>query len=172
MIKAIIHRDTDCASPRENDKLGTLCIFHRRYDFPNESKMPSAMLREYLACKDFKGVQLPVFMYDHSGLAFNTSGFSCPWDSGQVGVIYAERAKLDAWFEGGPYDDAAVSDILRDEVAIFGAWTEGECYGYVLIGTEPGECEDDALWGIIGRDAVEEAAREAGAEVIEYAPEV
>ena len=167
MKKAIIHRDEDCESPRENDNLGCLCLFHRRYDFPNESKMPSAMLREYLACKDFKGVQLPVYMYDHSGLAFNTTGFGDPWDSAQVGVIYAERGKLLTEY-GEAADDAQALEVLRGEVEEYGKWVNGECYGYVLIGTEPGE-GDDSCWGFIGREYVEEAAREAGAEVVEFA---
>lgn len=32
---------------------------------------------------------LPLYLYDHSGLAMNTTGFSCPWDSGKVGIIFA-----------------------------------------------------------------------------------
>ena len=34
-------------------------------------------------------VILPLYLYDHSGITMNTCGFSCPWDSGQVGWIYA-----------------------------------------------------------------------------------
>ena len=30
-------------------------------------------------------VILPLYLHDHSGLTMNTSGFHCPWDSGQVG---------------------------------------------------------------------------------------
>ena len=30
-------------------------------------------------------VFLPLYLFDHSGITMNTSGFSCPWDSGQVG---------------------------------------------------------------------------------------
>ena len=36
---------------------------------------------------------LPLYLYDHSGLSMNTSGFSCPWDSGQVGWIYCNNEK-------------------------------------------------------------------------------
>ena len=39
-------------------------------------------------------VILPVYMYDHSGVTINTGGFSCGWDSGQVGWIYCEKKKL------------------------------------------------------------------------------
>ena len=37
-----------------------------------------------------KFVILPLYLYDHSGITMNTTGFSCPWDSGQVGWIYAD----------------------------------------------------------------------------------
>ena len=36
-----------------------------------------------------KYLMLPLYLYDHSGITMNTTGFSCPWDSGQVGWIYA-----------------------------------------------------------------------------------
>lgn len=35
-----------------------------------------------------KVILLPLYLYDHSGIRMNTGGFSCPWDSGQVGFIY------------------------------------------------------------------------------------
>ena len=39
---------------------------------------------------------LPLYLYDHSGITMNTTGFSCPWDSGQVGWIYADRRRIEA----------------------------------------------------------------------------
>ena len=39
-------------------------------------------------------VVLPVYMYDHSGITINTTGFSCPWDSGMVGIIYVSKEKI------------------------------------------------------------------------------
>ena len=39
---------------------------------------------------------LPLYLYDHSGITMNTTGFSCPWDSGQVGWIYADKRRIEA----------------------------------------------------------------------------
>ena len=39
-------------------------------------------------------VALPLYLYDHSGITMNTSGFSCPWDSGQVGWIYCTKKRF------------------------------------------------------------------------------
>ena len=38
-----------------------------------------------------KYVILPLYLYDHSGITISTGPFSCPWDSGQVGWIYAPK---------------------------------------------------------------------------------
>lgn len=38
---------------------------------------------------EFHGVSIyPLYLYDHGGITISMGGFSCPWDSGQVGVIY------------------------------------------------------------------------------------
>jgi len=41
-----------------------------------------------------KYIILPLFLYDHSGITMSTGPFSCPWDSGQVGWIYASKQKF------------------------------------------------------------------------------
>lgn len=41
-----------------------------------------------------KYIILPLYLYDHSGITMSTSVFSCPWDSGQVGWIYASKQKF------------------------------------------------------------------------------
>ncbi len=41
-----------------------------------------------------KYVILPLYLYDHSGITMSTGAFSCRWDSGQVGWIYAEKKKF------------------------------------------------------------------------------
>lgn len=71
-----------------------LFCFHRRYnlgdehnynqeDFSSWSEFEGQLIKDY----DIHTI-LPVYMYDHSGLILNTTGFSCPWDSGQVGYIF------------------------------------------------------------------------------------
>ncbi len=41
-----------------------------------------------------KHVILPLYLYDHGGITMSTGPFSCRWDSGQVGWIYAEKKKF------------------------------------------------------------------------------
>lgn len=41
-----------------------------------------------------KFIILPLYLYDHGGITISTRPFSCPWDSGQVGYIYASKDKF------------------------------------------------------------------------------
>ena len=99
-----IYHDPDAEDPREWCNLGTLICWHRRYRLGDSHQYdsPEAFLRDLAGVSDQsdlsmdrlrdraerKAIILPVFLYDHSGLAMNTVGFHCPWDSGQVGYVY------------------------------------------------------------------------------------
>jgi len=85
-------------------------------------------------------VSLPLYLYDHSGLSMSTSSFSCPWDSGQVGFIYAKKDD----------DEELLRMLLVNEVEVYDQYLQGEVYGFVLL-NEDGE-EEDACWGFFGDD--------------------
>lgn len=48
---------------------------------------------EFLGIVEYLGkyVILPLYLYDHGSITMSTGAFSCPWDSGQVGWIYASK---------------------------------------------------------------------------------
>lgn len=58
---------------------------------------------------------LPLYLYDHSGITMNTTGFSCPWDSGRVGFIFAAQATI---LLCGTSEDK-IEDELRSEVEVY-----------------------------------------------------
>jgi hypothetical protein len=70
---------------------GELIWNHRRYRFPGkkiEARNPMEMLEE--AKVTDKDTAIPIWMYDHSGLAFSCSHtypFDCQWDSMLIGFI-------------------------------------------------------------------------------------
>lgn len=70
-------------------------------------------------------VILPLYLYDHSGITMNTTGFSCRWDSGQVGVIYCTREQADKL--GAPWDK--VEEQLKVEVEVYDQYITGDVYG-------------------------------------------
>ena len=90
-------------------------------------------------------VILPLYLYDHSGITMNTAGFSCPWDSGQVGWIYATHE--DVRKEYGSLDLDRAESLLKSEVESYDHYLTGQCYGFKLY---KGENEIDSCWGFLG----------------------
>ena len=93
-------QDTNPYSPREDDNLGTMVCFHKRYelgdktDYRTEDYDSWDELKDKLS-EDFKdGVILPLYLYDHSGITISTSSFDCRWDSGCVGFICVSKDKI------------------------------------------------------------------------------
>jgi len=75
---------------------------------------------------------LPVYMYDHSGITISTGPFSCPWDSGQVGMIYITKdtcKKHQIQFE-----DA--EDILKGEIKTLDQYLTGDVWSYTIYSTD------------------------------------
>lgn len=145
--KIDIFHDFDAENPRDFDNLGTLAI---RNHCGDEEPDP-----------DFNRnncIWLPVYRYEHSGIAFNTVGFSCPWDSGQTGYIYVTKAKVREEFHVtriSPHLRDRVYQILKNEVEIFSLWANGETYGFDINDGE------DSCWGFYGLDDCIDAAKEA-----------
>ncbi|ASM75637.1 hypothetical protein SULPSESMR1_03594 (plasmid) [Pseudosulfitobacter pseudonitzschiae] len=161
-----IYHDPDAESPREWSNLGTLICWHRRYRLGDSHQFdsPEAFLRILAGISDQcdltmnqlgdragrKAILLPVFLYDHSGLAMNTIGFHCPWDSGQVGFIYVTLEEVRKVFGVKRVTKALrekAEDILRGEIVTYDAYLGGRVYGYVI--ERDGE-EVDACWGFVG----------------------
>lgn len=121
-------------------------------------------------------ISLPLYLYDHSGLTMSTGGFSCPWDSGQVGLIYISRAKAREEFHIKHVSKAWAEKIrgyLKDEVETYDQYLTGDVWGFQLYevpeGVDPeelGEEEIEALeevescYGFFGEEAAEEEAKE------------
>lgn len=105
-------------------------------------------------------IVLPVFRYEHSGTALNTTGFNCPWDSGLTGYIAEKKSDIRKEFSVNrisPHIRSIVENRLKSEVAEFSKYVNGEVYGYVIPEL------DDSCWGFIGLDWCIEAAKEAAA---------
>jgi hypothetical protein len=89
-----IYVDEDCASPREHDTLGTIVAWHRRYnlsDNPKQFTTPGDF-HAFLA-REKPSLVLPVYMFDHSGIALATTDFGDPWDSVRWGTSTPPRTQ-------------------------------------------------------------------------------
>ena len=93
---------------------------------------------------DYDGVVLSVYIYDHSGITINTHGFSCNWDSGQVGWIYASREDLEK--EGYKIDDPEEREravkLLVGEIETIDRHLTNRVYMYQITSKLTGEIVD------------------------------
>ncbi len=174
--RARIMCDDSPMSPREWDNVGSIVGWHNRCALSDDDEKTHLDSDEWLRAlaADHVGqddpdlisnehveriiekyfVLLTIYMYDHSGIALNTGGFSCPWDSGPVGYIYCTKEK--ALKECGTIESAM--RCMEGEIEVYGQYINGSVFGYVL---EEGRVCDlghthwetvDSCWGFYGYD--------------------
>lgn len=112
---------------------------------------------------------VPVYKYEHGLVTYQagTSGnpFSCPWDSGMVGVAVLDKATLDKEWNDHADEDGVMRDqlwwalkYLDGELETYTDWCNGSVYS-VVCETEDGEFID-SCGGIYGFDYAGEMAKE------------
>ena len=169
-----IETDEDCSNPRENDNAGKLFIAEgNNYIGVNEL----GKVFDSFEHTDWDGVDaevlaafpkaeiLPVYRYEHGGVAYNTTGFSCPWDSGRVGLVLCTyETMLHEW--GKKIVTRKVREQARacmvSELEEYGSWANGDCYGYTVL--DPDGEELDSCWGFIGDIDYVKSQAEASAD--------
>ena len=167
----VINADDYPENPRSWDNLGTMACFHNRYNL-GDNNIPFSSdefdswkeMEDYIINKLDAAVVLPMYMYDHSGITINTTGFSCPWDSGQIGFIYVTKEKLRK-----DYNVKRITKDLLDkatrcllsEVATYDQYVTGDVYRFEILKQEvcDKECTheevEDSCSGFYGSDIKE-----------------
>lgn len=144
-------------SPANWDNLGQIAYCSSRYTLGTEC-VSQDRLREIAAgIEDGSLIGLPVYAYVHSGSTISTSPFSCPWDSGQSGLVYCTKEQ--AQKEWGDDHEANALRLLRGEVETFDQYLRGDVYGYTI--TDKDGDEVDSCWGFYGIKYAEEEAQSA-----------
>ena len=170
-----IEQDENAQDPRSLDytdcNLGAMICFHSRYnlgdehDYDKDDYSGWDELRKQLI-KDYRNdIILSLYLYDHSGITINTTGFSCRWDSGQVGFIILDRAQLLKTHGTKRITKAfkeKLFDYLKAEVETYDQYLTGDVYGYIV--EDEDENEVDSCWGYYGY----EYAKEEGEAVLKY----
>lgn len=137
-------------SPRDWDNFGTINCWHHDYNLGEKHDYSTPIDFE----KDItKGnyIILPVYIFDHSGITINTTGFSCPWDSGQVGYIYVSKEKVRERFNKKRISKQLVKkvkSILIDEIKTYDQYLTNDVYGYEIINKE--QQLIDSCYGFFG----------------------
>jgi hypothetical protein len=142
--------DDSPESPRTWSNLGTFYGWHRRYTlgdshtYPTpdaclqalchaEPETPTDTLLKRLAKTH---LVLPVYLYDHSGLALSLCPFACRFDSGQVGWMVAAYSDLRQTYSVKRITKAVRAKAianLKAELDIYAQYLNGEVYGYQVF---------------------------------------
>jgi len=150
--------DSEPFNPREEfEHVGLILYVSRRYVLGD--KMVSEEEIENI-CKRDDIIYLPVYAYMHGNTILNTTGFSCPWDSGRSGVIYCTVDKARVTFPHLTKETLVekVKEMLNSEVEEYSRYLSGQVYGYTV--TNRFKEEVDSCWGFL-YDNVEDVINEA-----------
>ena len=158
-------QDEDATPPRENDNIGTMVCSHRRYILGDIQDMCEDEFDIIRNSSDY--ISLPIYMYEHSGITISTKPFSCPWDSGLVGMIYCSMKEAEtAYVDLYPEDELRkiVEEVLQEEVKEYDQYLTGDVWCYSVYDKNPEENEDaiplDSCCGFYGEEHCLEMARE------------
>lgn len=162
-----VEQDNDPQDPRGDDNLGTMVCFHRNYNlgdkhdydkstFDNWKEIEEHLTKEHDVC-----VILPLYLYDHSGITMNTTGFNYQWDSMKVGFIYISKEKVRKEYNVKRINKKLkerITDYLIGEVSTYDQFLTGDVYGYSIyeikvceLGHEH-KIDKDSCWGFYGED--------------------
>ena len=96
-----------------------------------------------------------LYMYEHGGSALSVGkGFSCTWDSGQVGIVGWTKEQWKTWWAEewtgtDKQKEQALAAIIC-QIETLDHWHNGRVYGYIVT-DDDGE-EGDSCWGFYGLD--------------------
>lgn len=112
---------------------------------------PFEALHEYHAAlvehMEKKTVFQPVYKYEHGGVVYATTPFSCPWDSGQVGYIYLKKDQIREFYNWKNLTQKrikAIENRLKAEIETFSQWANGEVLARHVVSTEEFENHFDS----------------------------
>jgi hypothetical protein len=136
-------------SPREWDNLGSIYAEHSKYnlcdkditidtsEINNWDDVKNQIIKEHGDC-----IILPIYLYKHSGISLNTTGFSCSWDSGQVGYIFVTKDKIRKEYRVKRISNKLiekVKSVLISEVENYSNFINGEVYEYIIEDDQEGK---------------------------------
>lgn len=163
-------------NPRKWDNAGKLVIYPRgNYMEVNELDMTfrpedysgwDELDQNVMECYP-KAEVLPVFRYEHSGVVYNTIGFSAYDSHGcRVGFILCDReTMLKEWGKKiiTPKIREQARKCMNAEIECFSQWANGEVYGYIIKDENGNDFPDgftdsESCWGFYGLDYVKQEA--------------
>jgi len=146
--------------PRENDNLGNMYCLHKRYDLGDKHSFTLEDLRRMPTKADV--ISLPLYLYDHSGITISTKPYSCPWDSGQVGIIMVSHDEIKKEFSRTRLSTDLIKQVKRTlafEVKEYDLFIQGQIYYFKVFDTKGNEVE--SCYNFFGEKGCTEEAKAA-----------
>ncbi|MDR1501805.1 MAG: hypothetical protein LBT43_05055 [Prevotella sp.] len=170
-----IHREEYAESPRTfYENLGVIYTAHRNYqpekDFYEHFGHDEVFDKEFgIFTKSFlkEYIALSVYLYDHSGLSVNTTGFSCRWDTSRFGIIAVpvEKVLKDFnWKRITASRRMKIEAYLKEEIGIYNSYLHNEVYGYTITSENTGG-EIGCCSGYYGDQEIEYIIKECKADI-------
>lgn len=115
-------------------------------------------------------IMLPLYLYDHSGITMNTGGFSCGWDSGQVGFVWTDMKRLQdnghTWKKWTKARKEQVTSWLESEVEEFDNYITGNVFCYEVV--DDNDDSIDSCGGFYGSDFEESGLLEFARSSVDF----
>lgn len=164
-----IFHDDDPMHPRKDcDPYGTLIHWHRRYDLGERVDGSEAQERIDDVINN-GGEVLPVYMYEHGGIVLNTTCFSCPWDSGQVGFLYLTKAEILEYFGVKRVTKSVRQKVVKALTSVIKEYSDylnGNVYGYIVEDSSGNDV--DSCFGFIGDYNGEYSALSEAKSIVDF----
>lgn len=146
------------------ERLEYATYFNDQYNVlePTEYELTDNEIDRVIKWVEKNIIMLPIYVYEHSGIALSTGGFSCPWDSGQAGFIYTDKKRAREWLGVKSITkqvEKKIIEMLSRQVAYMNDLAQGNVYGFVW---DFGGCG-----GYVG-DSFDDMYREAQTEIDYY----
>jgi len=152
-----IEHDECAENPRTewDSHLGTMVCFHKRYELGDEDHGYDKddydsweELEKAIMKNEDIAVILPIYMYDHSGVTINTTGFNCQWDSGQIGFIFVSKRDARKQMEWTNFTKKRLVELnkyLLGEIRVYDNYLTGGVYRYTLKSLDGEDLEGDEM---------------------------
>lgn len=140
-----IERDSYVEYPFEYDEVFTLYSNHRYFNpdkhkmeelFNEEGNLPTL---EQLNSSRSDYEHFRIYLYDHSGMTVSATPFSCPWDSGLLGIVAVKKDEV-----------KDPKEAFKNYVKTLDQYLQGDVYTF-FVKDEMGETVD-ACGGFYGDD--------------------
>lgn len=164
-LKIKIVTDIDPMNPREFDNIGTIVSCASGYNL-GDKQLDREEIEKIVKKKGT--ISIPVYAYQHGNIILKTSPFGCRFDSGQIGIIYAEKSKILKEYGEKTLNEELIAKVIKNfqsEIETYSQFLNGEVYGFTVekenICTHCDTKKAEILESCYGFYSVEEAESEA-----------